>query len=130
MNKNEIAAKLSDQDLHELVDLIKSGKNKNARWESLKESELYRVFGPDFTKSDFLEKTGIERITREFIEKEGRDSSLSLLRDCLKKGWVYEFDKPPNMHRTIDSGLGIAFVLGLFSSFLFYYFSEPACEWE
>lgn len=125
MTINEQAINLSDGDLLKLIEIIAVGKNKDERWKSFNDSELYGAFSFNLTKSDFLVKGGLERIVREFIEVDGADASLRLLRSYLKRGWVYDFDKPAPAENKAGVGLGVAFVLGLlFGCFVGFYFAD------
>ena len=107
-----------DVDVDDLRDLLASGSNKDARWLAFSESKYFQRIAP-LTKTDFLKKEGIERIFRDATAMHGAGVSPAVIRQCLRQGWVYEFDKPIPSSSIPKSGSGETNITGsLFTLFI------------
>jgi tetratricopeptide (TPR) repeat protein len=80
---------LSDEDLIKLTEIVKNGSNKDQRWISFSESDIYRKIGKgyDIKKSDFLYPDGIESLTRDFVKNNKNDyiSNINILRQSFSQ---------------------------------------------
>ena len=80
---------LNDQELIILAEIMKSGSNKDKRWNSFSQSDIYQKIVKEYTmkKSDFLYPDGIEAITRGFLKSYKNDykSNIAMLREAFSE---------------------------------------------
>lgn len=70
MNILQKTLTLDKSELVELLEIVKNGKNKNARWNSFSNSNVKKVIednSTSVTRVEFLKSGGLESITRNFI---------------------------------------------------------------
>tara|TARA_B100000963_G_scaffold360646_1_gene392365 strand:- start:1160 stop:2368 length:1209 start_codon:yes stop_codon:yes gene_type:complete len=102
------AAKLSDEDLKTLVDLVVQNSNKDKRWLAFKSSNLKSKLEDEFSinKADFLITGGLENITRQFVESnDNYIESLNELRNLYlktSKSVKKSYEKQTNSGRKVS----------------------------